>query len=44
MSAPDMKQQDDLSPEAALARATRSRGDIFREWKPRSLQRAGIHR
>jgi alkylhydroperoxidase/carboxymuconolactone decarboxylase family protein YurZ len=34
MSAPDMKQQDDLSPEAVLARATRSRGDIFPEWKP----------
>ena len=26
--------QDDLSPEAVLARATRARGDIFPEWKP----------
>jgi alkylhydroperoxidase/carboxymuconolactone decarboxylase family protein YurZ len=34
MSASDMQQQDDLSPEAVLARATRSRGDIFPEWRP----------
>ena len=34
MSAPEIKQNEDLSPEAVLARATNARGDIFPEWKP----------
>ena len=33
MPAPAAKQQDDMSPEAILARATAARGDIFPEWK-----------
>jgi alkylhydroperoxidase/carboxymuconolactone decarboxylase family protein YurZ len=34
VSASDLKQNNDLSPEAILARATKARGDIFPEWKP----------
>ncbi len=34
MSAPEMMQNEDLSPAAVLARATNARGDIFPEWKP----------
>jgi len=33
MSIPDANKQDDLSPEAVLARAAKARGDIFPEWK-----------
>ena len=34
MSKTDVKNAEDLSPEAVLARATAARGDIFPEWKP----------
>ncbi|MBI3918607.1 MAG: hypothetical protein HY322_16565 [Betaproteobacteria bacterium] len=34
MSTADVKNAEDLSPEAVLARATTARGDIFPEWKP----------
>lgn len=34
MAARDVEQDEDLSPEAVLARATNARGDIFPEWKP----------
>jgi alkylhydroperoxidase/carboxymuconolactone decarboxylase family protein YurZ len=34
VSESDSNQVHDLSPEAVLARATKSRGDIFPEWKP----------
>ena len=34
MPTTDVKDAEDLSPEAVLARATAARGDIFPEWKP----------
>jgi len=34
MSTSEIRQNEDLSPEAVLARATNARGDIFPEWKP----------
>ena len=34
MSPTEVKDVEDLSPEAVLARATAARGDIFPEWKP----------
>lgn len=34
MATTEVKNADDLSPEAVLARATAARGDIFPEWKP----------
>lgn len=34
MSPTDVKNAEDLSPEAVLARATAARGDIFPEWRP----------
>ena len=34
MAERDVEQDEDLSPEAVLARATNARGDIFPEWKP----------
>jgi alkylhydroperoxidase/carboxymuconolactone decarboxylase family protein YurZ len=34
MSPTEVKDAEDLSPEAVLARATAARGDIFPEWKP----------
>jgi len=34
MSTTEVKNTEDLSPEAVLARATAARGDIFPEWKP----------
>jgi len=34
MSKSEIRQNEDLSPEAVLARATNARGDIFPEWKP----------
>ena len=34
MPASNRKDEDDLSPEAILARAAAARGDVFPEWKP----------